>query len=301
MTESLYTFLVALLAFFVVKFYNSYGGKSLSFIVLSGVTVGLATWVRPQMWPFFVVIATIVFFITSRRLSIPFLFTVLLVVSPWLIRNSIIFGEIDISSQGGWNLYFYHVKRFTGSERLFGLEGDQLVAYLSERLGRQGPDDIRSIVYQPTYYKEAFQVIFENPIRYAFWHAKESLVFFYDDGLRDMLRHVAINSDFSFSQLWADPPPAGDSRINSPLVFLIPAFVLGWVALFILAAYGVWRGFKNPTLRPIVIFFALMILYVPAVSGTLGVARFRFPLTPILFLLSSYGFAMLWQRGRLAD
>lgn len=294
MTESLYALLIILSAFFVIKFYTSYGKRTFLFIILAGVVVGLAIWVRPQMWPFFVAIATIVFLLVphqaglTRKSSILFLLTVLLVVSPWFIRNTLVWGETDISSQGGWNLYFYHVKRFIGAERLFGLEGDELVVYLSERLGYKGPDDIRSIVYQPIYYKEAFRVIAEKPFRYALWHAKESLVFFYDDGLRDMLRHVAIDSDFAFS----------DFRMNSPLAFLIPAFVFGWVLLFSLAGYGVWHGFKNPALRPIIILFAIMILYVPAVAGTLAVARFRFPLTPVLFLLSSYGFSLLWQRRR---
>ena len=195
-----------------------------------------------------------------------------------------------MSSQGGWNLYFYHVKRFTGSDRFFGLNEEELRKFLAEKLERPGPSDIRSIVYQPVYYEEAFSVIRKNPIRYAFWHGKESLVFFYDDGLRDMLRHVGIKSDFSFSTL---PDPI---LFKSPILLLVSLGVVFWLLVFLCAAFGIRRGFRDQTLRPVVIFLVLSIVYVPIVAGTLAVARFRFPLTPLIFLLASFGLSSLGER-----
>src|SRR3989344_5016661 len=202
----------AFLAFCIVRFYRSSSKRAVLYIFLSGLVVGLAVWVRPQLWPFYVFPMTLVVFLTSRNVhqaktallsAVLFIGVAALVIVPWIVRNAVLFGEPSISSQGGWNLYFYHTKRFTGSERFFGLENDEIRRFLEIRLGKPGPDDIRSIVYQPIYYTEAFNIILQRPASYAFWHIKESLVFFYDDGIRDVLRHMGAESSFTFESISA--------------------------------------------------------------------------------------------------
>src|SRR3989338_3045011 len=305
MTESVYTILVALLAFFIVRFYRSSSKRAVLYIFLSGLVVGLAVWVRPQLWPFYVFPMTLVVFLTSRNVhqaktallsAVLFIGVAALVIVPWIVRNAVLFGEPSISSQGGWNLYFYHTKRFTGSERFFGLENDEIRRFLEIRLGKPGPDDIRSIVYQPIYYTEAFNIILQRPASYAFWHIKESLVFFYDDGIRDVLRHMGAESSFTFESISAA------QILKSPTALLALGGVAFWIGVFLLAGYGAWQGIwkGTPVIRCATIFFLLTILYVPFVAGTLAVASFRFPLTPMIFPLFGFGLCMLWERLKWA-
>ncbi len=292
MTESLYTLLMALFAFAIIHIYRA---TTLAFrpMAIVGILVGLATLVRPQMWPFFIPLFALVVFLLLRQAygvrgaffaASVFVISTLAVVSPWVLRNNIRFGKADISSQGGWNLYLYDVKRFTDSDRYYGKTEAELKQFVKERLGREGPEDIRSIVYQPVYYREAFRIIFAHPVRYALWHIKEGLIFLHDDGIRDMLRHVGYGTDSGITEI-------GFSGLAGfALLLAVVAGNIFWISLFALAAYGIWHSYSEPKLFSILILFAISILYVPLVAGTLAVARFRFPMTPMIFILAVAGF-----------
>ncbi|MSR76138.1 MAG: hypothetical protein EXS68_00925 [Candidatus Ryanbacteria bacterium] len=292
MTESLYAFLVVCLAWLLVRVTKTSSGRSIFFAALSGVVVGFSILVRPQMWPFFVVSAPIVMVIALMRThgwkiavssALALSIAAALVVSPWITRNKAMFGVADISSQGGWNLYFYLAKRFTGADRYYGLTEEEVKSDLDRRLGGLSTYDIRSIVYQPLYYKDAFDIILKNPVQYGFWHIKESLVYFYDDGLRDMLRHIDIESK----------EPLFRSSSGVVLGTAVLGMRLIWCALFIFFGIAVYHDLFNHQRGAVTILFAFIMLYVPLVAGTLAVARFRFALTSILFLLAVRGYTLL--------
>ncbi len=286
MTETLYAFLIACAALCVLALYQSHQRRPAFYAVLLGVMVGFAVLVRPQMWPFYIVVVTTFILATFRKkvsfmVAGAFFASAILIVMPWLVRNKILFGIFDVSSQGGWNLYFYDAKRFTGSDRFFGKTDVELRAWLEERLGRPGPSDIRSLVYQPVYTDAAFKIIKQNPAKFFLWHARESLIFFVDDGIRDMLRHAGIF------------PKKSLGLFGATLLWRVV-----WISIFIAASYGVWRARRQSHLRYQTFLFALSILYVPAVAGTLAVARFRYSVTPMLLVLAVYGISVFLKGAR---
>lgn len=301
MTESLYAVIIALIGFVIVDLSSSLGKKVAYDSIFAGFLVGLAVLIRPQMWPLYVPLsALIIIIVLQKRIGgrkaifagMWYMLAILFVVAPWLIRNEIVFGAFDVSSQGGWNLFFYHTKRFTDSPRFFGLDETALQQFLDEKLGREGPRDPRSIVYQQIYYREAFKIILRRPVAFAFWHLKESSVFFYDNGIRDMMRHVAVGPiSFSGMQLW--------QIIVSPYALAIIGLSFFWVLMFCAAAIGVWISWRTLATRFMSILYALTILYVPVVGGTLAVARFRFALSPLVFLLAAYGFIFVYEKCRV--
>ncbi|MEK7630454.1 MAG: glycosyltransferase family 39 protein [Patescibacteria group bacterium] len=292
MTESLYAFLIVGMAWLFLHTTKTMGNRSIFFTALTGLVVGFSILVRPQMWPFFVVISPLIVTLALLRthgwkiaVGSAFVLSIVaaLTVSPWIIRNKAMFGVADVSSQGGWNLYFYFAKRFTGADRYYGLTEDEVKRDLDRRLGEASTYDIRSIAYQPLYYKDAFDIILAHPVQFGLWHIKEGLVYFYDDGLRDMLRHIDVESE----------GPLFRSSSGVILGVAVLGMRLVWCALFIFFGVAVYRDFFNRQRGAVTIFFAFLVLYVPVVAGTLAVARFRFALTPLLFLLAVRGYTLL--------
>lgn len=301
MTEALYALLVVMFGFCLVSIFNNNNHRSVAAFV-AGIFIGLAVLVRPQMWPFYIGIAAILFFLLLKRrvgswyafqISLLFCCGTVLIVLPWIVRNGVLFHEYDISSQGGWNLYLYHVKRFSAQDRYFGQSENELLRYLQRERGGDTPADIRSIAYQPIFYRDAFNIIRAHPFSYPLWHLKESLIFFHDDGLRDALRH------FQPTGYAGNYQPSYTKFEYLVLITFVILGVFSWVSIFVLGMVAFLAAIQSYLLRPIVIFFVATVIYVPAVAGTLAVARFRFPMTPIIFLLACFGMEFLLKSYKM--
>lgn len=117
MSEALFVFFVLLAAIYFLKFLRN---DKNSYLIISAAMTGLAALTRPiiQFFPFAVILFLAVFGITQKNLkkylsaALLFFTIFIVVISPWLIRNYIHFGKWQLSSEGGYQVYFIFGRNF---------------------------------------------------------------------------------------------------------------------------------------------------------------------------------------------
>ena len=298
MTETVFTFLFLVSIYFVARFLKR---SSIKYLVWGGLFMGLATLCRPVSlcFPVFLV----VFFIFSgflkrtRLLSritngLIFVLIFLLTLSPWLIRNTIVFGFPRIHSMGIMLLtdnaaYLEQARSgrsFEEIQREFGKELENLVKgkNLSEAeevkvAQKLGLEKIMKhpILYARVHLAGALPMLVE-PASSEFWRllGREPggihiLSRFLTGGLQGVI--VAVRSSKSFSQI---------CYIVGTMTFLGVIYlglIVGLIELLLKRKYSV-----------VILFLAILGYFLLAV-GPLGNMRYRVPIMPYVMLLAAYG------------
>ena len=112
MSDTLFIFFCVLFYYFLVKVFLL---KSTKYIILSAIFLGIATLVRPIT--IYLPLLVILFFLIVNRkkfnnaikMALLFGLFFLLSISPWIIRNYIVFNEIFFSTSGSYNLLMLYV------------------------------------------------------------------------------------------------------------------------------------------------------------------------------------------------
>lgn len=110
-TETIFLFLLLIAIYYLITFQVT--GR-LKFVILSGIGLGLCTYVRPFMliFPLFLFIWSLVLFVKNRKIffkSMLIILVIMCVITPWIVRNYKIYGEfVPISRHGSvtflqWN------------------------------------------------------------------------------------------------------------------------------------------------------------------------------------------------------
>jgi 4-amino-4-deoxy-L-arabinose transferase-like glycosyltransferase len=206
LTESLFTFLFLVANFFLVKYFRDASFKSLAF---SAILLGFATLCRPVSLYYFVVIIIILFFVTAQTLAnraknvALYVLIFALPLSPWLIRNQLIFGTANLTSIQGNNLLLMNAAYlkaaeekidYATAESLLEAEADSLLAaqglpteklkleYHGKPYGYQINDPRQARVYQ----KLAMKKIMASPLLYCRVHLLGILPSLLDTSVRDV-------------------------------------------------------------------------------------------------------------------
>jgi 4-amino-4-deoxy-L-arabinose transferase-like glycosyltransferase len=212
---------------------------------------------------------------------------VFVVVSPWLIRNKIVFGVTALSSIQGYNLYTY----YTVHEKL---PYEEIPSSIIE--GSREPS--RYLPYQSFFTHIALARIKAHPIAYA----KEQLV----GSLRNLfVSDISQIYYYGHTRLLPFPyNPESKTNIHELLLSgnisgafkslfeVIPKIV--WImilaSLYAIAVYGWltvwWRD------RVVFITFTMFLAlfgYLILASGPFVDAKYRLPALPFIFIISLYG------------
>jgi hypothetical protein len=248
--------------------------------LLSGVLFGLAALCRPTIWPVagLMVIAGAVVpnrFTWAQRatLILPILLGLLAVVSPWVIRNQIVFGRpILTTTHGGYTLllannpvYDREVVRQPWGATWSGESLSRWQAEVNQRMERQlGPGA-------------------SEPARDAWMAgvAKEFIVQHPAAFFRAMLHRVV--------SLWSVTPRGEGRTLPNPVRFAVAAF---YIAEYLAAAIGLGRLLRR---RECAWWLPGLLLIVTIQGVHLAYwtdARMRAPLEPVLALLAARAWTM---------
>lgn len=256
-SEYLFTFLIALSLFMILKFYEK---PSTATALISGGILGFAILTRSVLvfYPLFVVVL-IVFLKredvvnTLGKLFIMF-FATFIAILPWAIRNYKIFHDfIPLSTIGG---YVFYVSNHPKAD------GTAYDAYDTnkdiEESDRETVSMLNEVDLDRYYYKKAFGNIKNDPLL--------------------MLRLMPKK----FLRFWALYPHTTTlHKIISILSFglLLPFALFGLI-------YSIYHNRSSP----VFLMFSI-ILYMTLINSTLfyGSTRFRFPIEPYLIIFASYG------------
>jgi 4-amino-4-deoxy-L-arabinose transferase-like glycosyltransferase len=321
LTESLFTFLFLAANFFLIQYANKPSAKSL---IASAVMLGVAALCRPVALYFFVPAAAILFFVNSGALKIRarnaaiYLAVFALTLSPWLIRNKLIFGVAQLTSIQGINMLLMNTAflkaaqehiGFAAAEQRLEAEADSLMLargfvaekmklhYKGKQYGYQLNDPRASRVYQEL----AAQKIFASPLLYTRVHLTGIIPSFLDTSVRDFyhfagkerpmfgLRVLLVTGDLSsaLKNFW--------SRVE-PSYLVLYLLNLGWLIVhYVLAFISIVRLAKEKSCTALVLLL-LPLFYLLFMTAPAGSERFRFPAMPYFYMLSASTISWLSRR-----
>lgn len=296
-----------------------------------GLLLGVATMLRP-IGQFLVVLFPAMLILRARieggvraehlKAAVACIVAFAVVVTPWMLRNEREFGAFEISPLGGHNLLTFNVRGFL-AWRALQRTPEELPALLVlrhandpvfgevEKEMREQLAEITPAGETPDNYegKLAIQYIMNDPLRYAYFHAINTLPFFLSSGVanyRQIAKQVGANEGFYepamlslLGSLKSLRSPEGTSDfLNAARSAAPPALeVLWWVAVSALALAATVFCRKNFA----VTLFTALVLYFAVLTGPMAMSRYRVPAEPYLLTLAAFGAYTLRMRLRRVE
>lgn len=267
LTEPVFTFLVVL-GFFLWG--RNHG-------VAAGLAFGLAALTRTIMIPFLGCLVLLTFLSPwrqNRRLYLLISVSAMMVASVWIVRNAVVFREFILVQSTG-----YGVNLFAGTIET-QIYGDDVWTKVMEELDSNNDSSQDESESDRKLMMRAFNRIQTDPLRYLRARLKQYPRLFLDSG-----EYLLGSSNITFDEAL---------QTRRPLVLLIKiSFVLGNIAVFLLAIYGIFleRG-RFVSLSHIIlfpVFFSLIHLPMWIES------RYSLPIMPLVLILAARGVEGLWN------
>ena len=305
LTEPLFIFLTLIAFYFVAV-------RGWTF--LPGVALGLATLVRPIGIVFLPPMIIFYFFYHAYSLKKTFVAGLLFVVGfagivgPWSLRNKIIFDRWELSAVAAWQFYHSHAPHFYAYQN--GISPSEAEDLFHERLITIDPFQeeaisgrVGSLRHAPYMWKVALDYIGEYPLEYAKFHLLKTIPFFLSDGLREATRMAGVSlrplASISDRLLNGDFfGVAADLKSDTAILVL---FLVGFTAWFFINGFmiaGAIFGWREGGRVRAVLMLAILLVLVSAIAagGAVSHPRYRFSVSPFMFLLASYGFWMVQEK-----
>jgi len=279
------------------------------YLILSAIVFGLMNYIRPV--GLFLAIALcaciVVYGIWNERQEIKkhvtnsaiFGLVFFIVLCPWMIRNYMYYKHFSFASGIERQLYeitavgVRSAAEHVSSEQMLFTMRDEVTPLLPE------PRDLASFKNSGILTRPALAIIFAHPVQYIRLYAL-SLVTFFASGnyhyIAQVFRLLSPSSAFpSFTMLYATQGlwatiKAAFSVVVHPYGALVIFGKLIWIALAVLTLTGMYLKRKDPAIRPILITFLFVCLYMVVVIAhlTVGIeARHRLFLNPFYYLFTA--------------
>jgi len=296
LTDTLFVFLFLASIYYLCK---SIKGYNISLIFISALLLGISTLVRPISFLFPFVAVFFILVIRNLKLKRKFVYslfysvTFIIAISPWFIHNYSKFGEAKLSSISGSNLLFYNVA-YTEVNKT-GKSIQQIKKELNETAVKQGVDttEINSFKNSKIYFTIAQQYIKDNFILYCKVHFM---------GIVNM--YAGLDTEHIATIFHLKSKPLSIEQFGGPNIFvriidffkskttgeIFIALGIGIYLLmnYLLAFYAIFHFIRKN--YKYVFLFILIILYFSALTGVVGLARYRIPFMPFINILCAAGF-----------
>jgi hypothetical protein len=230
-------------------------------LLLSGVFLALTTLTRSVILPFALAAFCLLLFL-HRRWALLAILSFFLMISPWIIRNSLLHGKLTgIETSMGYNLYLGYHPQGNGSF-IFGPSLDLLTILDDAERDRIGTEKaIEFIKAQP----ERFIPLAINRLGFFFGLEKRVLMYFYGN---DILGYVPL-----------------------PLLLTISGIILlPFVVVAVFAAFGLaYLRWKPEHILLLLLFLGYIVPHIFILSED----RFHLALVPYMAILAS----QVWSKG----
>lgn len=311
LTETIFTFLLCLTVLLLTK---SMKKRLTGYFFISGITLGLSIICKAALLPFFI-IAALGIFLSDKNYAdllrrqaihaIVFILGILIVVTPWSLRNHHIFGTYQISLRGGAALWemsqklndsaedikhemVFNFSEYLGSKmfpglvenpRDFILQGSKKSHEKERELEKRGltPVEIDAMMK-----REAVEKITLQPIKFLIHIPVEFIkmtAFVYVPSLNEPYLTAR------FSKFKKGPLMLSSIRA----IFRLSAYpILILVVIGILSARRSWRNWY---------FLLAVIIYINLIYSMLfAMGRYAVPLIPFYSIFAAVGFLRLLNR-----
>jgi 4-amino-4-deoxy-L-arabinose transferase-like glycosyltransferase len=313
LSDVLFTFLVVLALFLLSKLLTDPAGRGrYGMGALLGAVLGLATLARPVgNFAFIALVLTLVILHLHR--SRPAFSTIgtmvalyVITISPWLLRNYLLFGTPSISTSGGYNALTIYIgpmymekhggDSWMARDRLWA-EADSLA--LSRGVSPGSLNDFQWEKYQ---FETAVRHVTSDPAGFAKHFAFGVLHTLTNLGTQGYAKLLGIRTDLERADLKGHGSLGEVVRTflrEKPAEELIIGGVTGLflVASYVLVAAGLLRGWR-PEIVPYLVVCLLLASYFILIIGPAGLCRFRLPAIPCYAIFGGLGAEYLLTRWR---
>ncbi len=270
-----------------------------SFIFLCGALLGAAALVKPVGQFFPIVAVGIVLLLPEAkaafRLKAAFalVFAFALVISPWIQRNYQEYRHIGLATIQGsnlleWNVAFAEVART-------GRPVDEVRADFAEIARERGAiEDGNPFANSDIYTAVAMDYIKANKMHYAARHLKGIANMYLNIATARFSSHLGLDTgDFDY-RFFASPGTyrmvRGFLAAKAPHEIII-AFILGGFLLLIYMAGAVGLISLIRARKWVCLLIGLgVIVYFSAITGVIGLVRYKLPIIPFYLVFSAQGF-----------
>ena len=265
LTEVLFTFTLVAACYF-------WGNKK---GVMSGVFFGLTFLTRPIVFPILLLLPLISLlpcFKHSRKLLFTITVFSMLVASPWIVRNSILFGQFTLTQSSGY-----------GTNLLYGtidtpVYGDDIWSWITKLPLTQNIEGLNEVEQDRRKLKIAVNRISENPVAWLKVRAKQYPKLFLDSG---------------DSLLGSRSKPISQAIKEFDLtVFIIKlSSIFACVFLFLLFFVGFIGVIKN--YLQLLHIYLLPIFFILIHLPMWIESRYLLPVMPFIYIIAVYGSTIL--------
>ncbi|OGZ55411.1 MAG: hypothetical protein A3H64_03525 [Candidatus Ryanbacteria bacterium RIFCSPLOWO2_02_FULL_45_11c] len=305
LTETLFIFLLLSSAYVYIRYFDGHAG----WFFLNGIVVGIATLTRPTALVMLPVLVAVMWLYSKKQMrhviACACMMTVgfVIIVFPWMARNKYHFDSWSLTAvattqwfQQSAPLYYAYKHNVSHTEAyaVFHARLMEINPYQSDK------GTLRNTPYMGMVVRE---FLLQDPFGYAYFHAIKTLPFFFSDGLRDIARRMGF--------LGADQPNIGNlllmgdaegiwhtftrARLSSALL-LIGGGMWFIITVGVVVSMGGLRPSLQAEAHVVALCLFIVVGTVLIAGGSVANARYRFSISPFMFITAVYGFEALWKK-----
>lgn len=270
-----------------------------SYVFLCGAMLGVAALIKP-VGQFFPLVAVVIALLLPKvrpsfrwRSAFAVAFAFLLVVSPWIQRNYLEYGHIGLSTIQGsnlleWNATFSEVART-------GKSVDEVRAEFAEIARDRGAvEGGNPFANSDVYAAVAMDYIGSHKAYYAARHIKGIANMYLNIGTARFSSHLGLESGGLAYRFFAAPGLPGMAEgffaTKAPHEVAIALIVLPFMFLmYLAAAVGIVSLVRARRYLCLLIGLGV-VAYFSAVTGVIGLVRYKLPIIPFYLVMSAQGF-----------
>lgn len=287
MSEIPFQFILTGAVFSTVLFVQT---KKIKWLAITAATVSIGFFIKPALYPFtFLMLAAGIVYAYRHSMVkiVPFALLPVACVIGYSALNYSQTGVFEVSSIQATNLLNVNAKFI-----LFQTQGieeganfiDSLESALDSIPSYAERQQIRSTV--------AKEIFMDHPFVAIYQFVKGGVLFFFDPGRFDWITYFDIDSKNGFMEAFA----AQDGNAIKSVFYAVPLWM--WVVLPLVLVFNLLKLFfyvlflvKFPGRMPEKIILSTGILYILAITGSLGVCRYALPVIPLLIVGAALGVA----------
>lgn len=312
LTETVFVFLFLLFVYLLATSLINNDFSKKKYLVL-GLILGFDVLVRPVLYPFiFVIILASIFCLIKKikpkesfKIILALIAGVYLMISPWLLRNKIVFDTWSVSSISGVHTFLSYAVPFYAYQH--GVNKNLAEVELMEKIKPLTIGDKYDLRNNAVYKKFAREIITADIPGYFFFHVINTTSFFLSNGYRNIPRDLGFDSVYPSVNLSTIRLLINrqfgvllDFFKSHPVSLLV--FVVGvalWFLINLFMLYGIFVGIfreSDEMKRYFIIFCCMAIFYFAVVAGPEAYYKMRFPVNPFIFILAFYGLSYPLKR-----
>ncbi|MCR4283779.1 MAG: glycosyltransferase family 39 protein [Parcubacteria group bacterium] len=283
-----------------------YVEKGLTFLLLSGLVFGILALTK-SIFIFLPVLILPIYLLKDRKYGLKnivlFFFAFLVIVSPWVYRNYINFGNMAIADRGGMLMYLHSIKSEFSVNKL----KDYAVASLTgEYIVRLYNPDFNIVEGEGIYLMNQHRAeLLNNGLNFSQADevmSKEAEVLYLKHPVKNLLigflEVAKVNAPMApkYSIMFAFPEDIGSSLFEKVMKTGIVLIIrLLWAIILLMAFWGAYKALREKNIKAIVMLF--FIIYLNGVIFFLqGVPRFIFVIYPFYFIFFAFSISIILNK-----